>query len=99
LTQIINDLEEFEIKGQFDPLDLLAGIKEGIQPKKAKNIIKQRYIARSTHFVICMDITHVNVYGELLVGMDLAGKVIVGHCYSSEPVTTKLVCETITQII
>ena len=91
--------EEFENEGQFDPLDLLADIKESLQPKKAKNVVKQRYIALSTNFVICIDITDVGVYGQLLVGMDLAGRVVVGHCYSSEPITTKLVCETITQII
>lgn len=94
-----DDFEEFENEGQFDPLDLLAGIQKDIQPKKARNGIRQRYIARSTNYAICMHITQLGVYGELLVGMDLAGRVILGHCYSSEPITTKLVCETITQII
>lgn len=65
--------------------------------KEVRNLIMQKYISISTNYAICMDITNLGVYGQLLVAVDIAARNIVGHCYHSEAITTEHVCQTITQ--
>ena len=63
-----------------------------------KNVASQKYIALSTNYAICIDITKVGLYGELFLAIDVAARNIVGHCYNSENITTSQVCETIQKI-
>lgn len=66
---------------------------------EVKNKILQKYLALSTNYAICIDITLLGLYGELFLALDLAGRTIVGHCYNSQNITTSQVCETIQTIV
>jgi site-specific recombinase XerD len=63
--------------------------------KMVKNLIKSSYNVLSTNYVICIDITSLGIYGELFLMVDLASRCIIGHCYSSTPLDTSSILETI----
>lgn len=63
--------------------------------KENQNKILQQYLSISTNYVICIDITKIGIYGEVFIAVDLASRNIIGDCYTSETITTALICETI----
>ena len=63
------------------------------------NLVRQRYDALSSNYVICIDITSVGDYGYLFIAIDLASRCVVGHCYSLAPFDVPLICEVLTEII
>ena len=65
---------------------------------ESKNKMMQKYLALSTNYAICIDITTLGVYGELFLAIDVAARNIVGHCFNNQNITTSQVCETIQQI-
>src|SRR3569623_58194 len=67
------------------------------QPE-SKNKMMQKYLALSTNYAICIDITTLGIYGELFLAIDVAARNIVGHCFNNKNITTSQVCETIQQI-
>lgn len=67
------------------------------QPE-TKNKMMQKYLALSTNYAICIDITTLGIYGELFLAIDVAARNIVGHCFNDQNITTSQVCETIQQI-
>jgi site-specific recombinase XerD len=60
-----------------------------------RNQMLQQYLATSTNYAICIDITSLGLYGELFLAVDTAARNIVGHCYSSQTIDTQQVCQTI----
>jgi hypothetical protein len=67
--------------------------------KEAKNKMFQAYLATSSNFAVCIDITSLEIYGELFLAVDLAARTVVGHCYNSNHIDTQQVCETIEQFV
>nr|AJF36710.1 hypothetical protein [Klebsormidium flaccidum] len=65
---------------------------------EVRNLIMQKYISIRTNYAICMDITNLGVYGQLVVAVDMAARHIVGHWYHNEAITTEHVCQTLTQL-
>lgn len=65
--------------------------------KEVSNLIMQKSISLRTNYAICMDITNLGIYGQLLVAVDIAAINVIGHCYQSEAMSTEHVCQTITQ--
>ena len=49
------------------------------------NLVRQNYNSISTNHVICADITSLGAYGSLFLGVDLASRVIVFHCFQNRP--------------
>lgn len=66
-----------------------------------KNLIQDNYLVSSTNYVICLDVTKLGLYGELLICVDLASRCIVGHCYkdSLHPIKTHDIILTLTEVI
>lgn len=62
------------------------------------NKMMQKYLALSSNYAICIDITTLGLYGELFLAIDVAARSVVGHCYHNENITTSHVCETIQKI-
>lgn len=67
--------------------------------KAQKDLIKQQYLSSKTNHVICLDISELAKNGEVFCAMDLAGRVIVGHCYKEEHIDAHDVIETMKSII
>jgi hypothetical protein len=44
------------------------------QFSEKQNLILQKYLSLSSNYVICLDITHLGVQGELLLAIDLAAR-------------------------
>ena len=65
---------------------------------ETKNKMMQKYLALSTNYAICIDVTTLGLYGELFLAIDVAARNIVGHCYTNENINTSQVCETIQKI-
>lgn len=63
------------------------------------NLVGQHYDTSSSHYILCIDITLVGHYGEVFVIMDLASRCVVGHCYSSMPLDTDVICEVLIEVI
>lgn len=61
-----------------------------------QNKILNKYLSIST--AICIDVIRIGIYGEILLAIDLAGRTVVGHCYSPTYINTLEVCKTIETI-
>ncbi len=62
-------------------------------------MVKKQYLSSKINFVICFDITYLFKNGELFCALDLAGRVIVGHCFKEKHIDTQDVIHTTRQII
>lgn len=67
--------------------------------KAQKDLIKQQYLSSKTNHVICLYISELAKNGTVFCAMDLAGRVIVGHCYKEEHIDAHDVIETMKSII
>jgi len=63
------------------------------------NLVRQHYDVVSSNFILCIDITIMGNYGEVFAVMDLASRCIIGHCFSSIPLDTDVICEVLSDII
>lgn len=67
--------------------------------KNKQYLIKNNYLSSKTNHVICMDITDLEENGEIYVGIDIAARVVIMHCYKKEPLNVKDIIETLTMAI
>ena len=67
--------------------------------KSKQDLIKNNYLSSKTNHVICTYITNLGKNGEIYVGIDIAARVVIMHCYKKEPLNVKDIIETLTMAI
>jgi len=67
--------------------------------KSQKDLLRQQYLSSETNIVISLDITQLFDNGELFCAIDLAGRVLVGHCFKEKHIDAQDVIQTMRQII
>lgn len=62
--------------------------------KKKQGVIKKNSLSSKTNHAICIDITDLGQKGELFVGIDLAARLYIMHCYKKEPLNVEDITQT-----
>ena len=81
----------------------LGGI-EGNQSKDNRqdqqNLIKQNYLSTRTPHAVMLDVSYIGpTPGSLLLVMDLAARLVIGHCYKMSPLDTGDVISTLDEVL
>lgn len=63
--------------------------------KSKQDLIKNNYLSSKTNHAICIDISNLGQNGEIFVGIDLAARLVVMHCYKKEPLNVEDVTQTL----
>lgn len=63
--------------------------------KNKQDLIKNNDLSSKTNHAICIDITDLGQNGQLFVGIDLAARLVIMHCYKEQPLNVEDVTQTL----
>jgi len=67
--------------------------------KSKQDLIRNNYLSSKTNYAVCIDITDLGKNGELFVGIDLAARLVIMHCYKKEPLNVEDIIQTLDMTI